>query len=308
MLRIDFDQRTHVGMQRQENQDSMGHFEGPLGRLFVVCDGMGGHAGGQIASSMAVETIGQVYLSLPTNTSPEDALRRSIEAANNAIHQRSLGDPHLKTMGTTCVAMLLPPNSDLAYVAHVGDSRIYRITDGQIERLTRDHTAVQHLIDQGLLTEEQAANHPRSHVINRSLGVLDAVEVEVGRDPLLMRNGDRLLLCTDGLTTMLDDLDIYRFVAQHPLAEAVGELIEITNARGGYDNVTVQLIQVGDPLPLGASAQLKKAPPPVMLSPTTAPNNGGGVAALAQPNWRVLLVITTVLVITLLAILIVTRR
>jgi serine/threonine protein phosphatase PrpC len=112
---------------------------------------------------------------------------------------------------------LLPPGSDLGYVAHVGDSRIYRITDGQIERLTRDHTAVQHLIDQGLLTEEQAANHPRSHVINRSLGVLDAVEVEVGpRALLLMRDGDRLLLCTDGLTTMLEDLDIYRFVAAAP--------------------------------------------------------------------------------------------
>ncbi len=171
-------------------------------------------------------------------------------------------------MGTTCVAMLLPPNSDLAYVAHVGDSRIYRIRDGQIERMTRDHTAVQHLIDQGLLTEDQAANHPRSHVINRSLGVLDAVEVDVAREPLRFRDGDRILLCTDGLTTMIEDLDIYRFVAEHPLQAAASELIEVSNARGGYDNVTVQLVQVGDLLPLGSAVD--RTPPPCCSHPRPA--------------------------------------
>lgn len=305
MLRIQFDQRTHVGMQRQENQDSMGHFEGPLGQLFVVCDGMGGHAGGQIASSMAVDTIGQTFATLSPQTSPEDALRQTIESANNAIHQRSQVDPNLRTMGTTCVAMLVPPGGELGFIAHVGDSRIYRIRDGQIERMTRDHTAVQHLIDQGLLTEDQAANHPRSHVINRSLGVLDAVEVDVAREPLRFRDGDRILLCTDGLTTMIEDLDIYRFVAENPLQSACSELIEVSNARGGYDNVTVQLVQVGEPLPLGSAVEMLKPPPPVLLSPATS-NHGNNQAA--QPNWRVLLVITTVVVITLLCILLVTRR
>jgi len=296
MLQVTFSQRTDVGMQRQENQDNVGHFEGPLGKLFVVCDGMGGHAGGQLASRVAVDTIGEVFSATAKNVTPSEALRIAIESANDAIFDRAVEEPALTGMGTTCVALLVDPDVTKVHVAHVGDSRIYRITDGEIERLTRDHTAVQHLIDQGLLTEAEAALHPRAHVINRSLGVLDAVEVELGAATIIPKSGERFLLCSDGLTSMAEDEDIYRYVAQYPVEDVSHELVELANARGGYDNVTVQVVLFGESTTLPSLDEggpvIKRPPPPAMLAPPAA----------KEWNLPVIMVVATVSLITLLAI------
>ena len=299
MLRIQFNQRTHVGMQRDENQDHMGHFEGPLGKLFVVCDGMGGHAGGQVASQLAVETIGECFEPMGPETDEEEALKTCVEAANNAIYQRALEDPDLQSMGTTCVALLIKEEGEEAFLAHVGDSRVYRIVDAEVERLTRDHTAVQHLIDQGLLTEEQAALHPRAHVINRSLGVLESVEVEVRSGALALKRGDRFVLCSDGLTGLVEDHEIYANLAEHSIDDISQVLVDLANSRGGYDNVTVQVVEVGEGTSLTPANAAREIPrvrhQPAKKLDLNNPNVLSPSSGAKRWNWNMILVVVAVL-------------
>jgi len=230
-------------MQRVENQDSMGYFTGPCGRLFVVCDGMGGHVGGRTASTTAVAAAGQFFESVAEGQSPTDVLANTVSAANQAIIQMGIEQVELQGMGTTCVALLVSPSCDQAVIGHVGDSRGYRVRDHNILRLTKDHSAVQKMVDDGLISQAQAPTHPASGVVNRTLGIDPDVEVETAI--VNLREGDTYLLCSDGLTTMVDDEDICRYLREYPWASVGPELISLANARGGYDNITVQVVQVG---------------------------------------------------------------
>lgn len=247
-LRIEFADCTDVGMERSENQDSLLQASCPLGELFVVCDGMGGHRGGSLASQLAVKTIGKRFAKASGVEDPRDVLREAIEAANHAVHERShdTTGEDLEGMGTTCVAMIVQQDGALAHIAHVGDSRIYRLRGEKIEQLTRDHTAVQDMIDRGVITPEQAEGHPSSNVINRSVGVRAEVEVEVREAPLETQDKDLYLLCSDGLSGMMDDEDIYRYLVDLPVSQVAQELVDLSNARGGYDNVTVIVVNVGE--------------------------------------------------------------
>lgn len=250
---------TDTGRQRRGNEDS--YFEAPP--LFAVADGMGGAQAGEVASHLAVECLGQ---GLGDGASTEERLARVAHAANARIHELSRRDRERAGMGTTLTAVRVD-DDDLA-VAHVGDSRLYRVRHGELERLTRDHTLVQALIDQGKLDEASAAVHPQRSVITRALGPEPAVEVDT--QSVRLRDGDMFLLCSDGLTGMVDEETLGRIVSgSEGLREAGERLIDAANAAGGRDNITVVLFRVegegdadADEQPTGASAAVAAPPRP----------------------------------------------
>lgn len=239
---------THVGMERSENQDYYGYYEPEdpaefdrKGRLIVVCDGMGGHAGGEIASRLAVNTILEEYKKNNTDDIPT-ALRLSIEAANAAVWEEATQKPELKGMGSTCVSVVV--NKGSAYTGHVGDSRCYLIRDNDLIQVTKDHSLVQQMVDEGLLREEEMESHPEKNVILRSLGVKPDVEVEVNSVPVKV--GDIFVLSTDGLTGLVSKEEVKHIVLMHkdePMT-ACARLVDLANKYGGYDNITVQIAKV----------------------------------------------------------------
>jgi protein phosphatase len=236
---IEIAERTDIGRLRESNQDACGHrVVAGNGRLLFVADGMGGHAGGEIASRIAVESVTQAF-----DAAAEDsavALAGALELANRRILEEARINRQLRGMGTTGVALLFA--ADGAYVANVGDSRAYRQRDGTITQLTRDHSLVAELVRRGALSEEQARVHPRRNELIRCLGVDEEIQVDV--DPLEVAPGDDFLLCTDGLFAVLRDEDILGILLESTPAEAVVRLVAAANDRGGPDNVTVQVARV----------------------------------------------------------------
>jgi serine/threonine protein phosphatase PrpC len=245
-LIISYGHATHQGLKRADNQDAFGKFPPdslalslPKGQLFIVADGMGGHANGKEASAMAVQIVQQVYFADPNENIP-DSLRAAVEAANEKIHQRATSKLEFRGMGTTCTALVL--KDDRAYIAHVGDSRAYRISKSKIEQLTQDHSKVAEMQRLGILTESEAKSHPEKSHLYRALGIAPTVKVDL-RDDLYLRPDERFLLCTDGLAKIAGH-EIKQIVLTHSPAEACDKLIQLANARGGSDNSTVQVIWV----------------------------------------------------------------
>jgi PPM family protein phosphatase len=235
---------TDVGRAREANEDAY------LARdpLFVVADGMGGHVAGDIASATAIETIERQW----DGSADPDALTVMIKDANRSVYEKAEGDPELQGMGTTCTAILV--DADRAHVAHVGDSRAYLLRDGEFTQVTEDHTVVGRMEREGKLTKEEAARHPHRNVITRALGI--EVDVDVDTWELELTEGDRLLICSDGLNGMLDDSDIRQILMQEGDPNgAVQRLIDEANAAGGEDNITVILLDaVSDDHPAPATA------------------------------------------------------
>jgi serine/threonine protein phosphatase PrpC len=244
---------SDVGVIRSHNEDCFDI--DPGNQVFVVADGMGGHSHGEIASRIAVEAIRDVI----AKTADEDAtlpfeldprLRRHanrLKAAIRIAHDRVLKairqDAALHGMGTTVVGLILA--GDSAAIAHVGDSRCYRLRDGKLELLTQDHTWVNEQVVAGFLSEEQARVHPLKNVVTRALGGDADVEVDVRE--YQVTPGDLFLLCSDGLTTMLNDREILERVrSAEKLEDVCGRLVRDANSRGGYDNVSVVLVRVDD--------------------------------------------------------------
>jgi PPM family protein phosphatase len=241
--------KTDVGRKRRDNEDSF-CVATDIG-LFVVADGMGGHAAGEVASRLAVETIREwVARSQPGNGAVPDVsaaatcLAGGIQAANRAVFEAARARPECSGMGTTVVSVLAV--GARAILAHVGDSRIYRIRADGIAQLSRDHSVVQEQIDRGLLSPEEAAVSRYRHLITRALGLQASVEVDVQQQP--WQPGDILLLCSDGLSDMLETGEILAQVRRHrdDLWAACGALVEQANARGGVDNITVLLVEAGE--------------------------------------------------------------
>jgi len=259
--------KTDVGRARQRNEDSY-LLRDPL---FAVADGMGGHRGGDVASSLSVETVSDVDL-------PEEGsfpvLVEQIKRANQAVLERGESDGTLRGMGTTFTAILV--EGDKAHVAHVGDSRAYRLHDGALQQLTEDHTLVQRMVREGRLRPEQARHHPQRNVITRGLGVDEDLEVEELTLPLLA--GDRLLLCSDGLSGMLDDDEIQGILADHSDPQAAADaLVDAANEAGGEDNITVVVLDVlgddGAAASAGGTRRAKgaEAAAPATETPADAP-------------------------------------
>ena len=243
---ITFAGLTDVGLTREHNEDYYGFFEpeerGKIrgkGRLFVVCDGMGGHAAGEVASRMAVETMGKVYYDVPR--SPLEALKYSIEAANKAIYDEAQKDPDRKGMGTTVSALALVGKS--AIVANVGDSRTYLVRDDTITQISEDHSWVMEQVRAGNLTHEEAKDHPYGNVITRSLGSKPDVKVDVF-SPLDIEQGDKFLLMSDGLSGLVSDEELLSLSSSLSPREAADRLVMLAKERGGHDNITVQIVTV----------------------------------------------------------------
>ncbi|HWD69988.1 MAG TPA: Stp1/IreP family PP2C-type Ser/Thr phosphatase [Solirubrobacteraceae bacterium] len=225
---------TDVGRQRRDNEDSS-YASSPV---FVVADGMGGAQAGEVASQMVVE---EFSAGLPEDGSPEERLSVVIQKANQEIHARSRSDAASAGMGTTVTAAYL--DEDAVVLAHVGDSRGYLLRDGELSRLTEDHSLVEELLRGGKLTEEEALEHPQRSVITRALGIEPIVEIDTWTYPL--HSGDVVLLCSDGLTSMLSEQRVQEVLVEGPdLAQAGRRLIAEANAAGGRDNITVVLFRV----------------------------------------------------------------
>ena len=227
--------KTDVGRVRQGNEDSYLVQE----PLFAVADGMGGHLGGEIASATTVEMINKAVAEEP----PHDSARLAaiVRQANAAVWEKAQGDPELRGMGTTCTLVLLE-EAEL-HIAHVGDSRAYLLRAGELTQVTEDHTLVNRMVREGRLKPEEADRHPQRSIITRALGV-DA-EVEVDELSLGVEEGDRFLLCSDGLTSMID-FDALRTVLTEEASPqaAVDRLIDLANQAGGEDNITVVLVDI----------------------------------------------------------------
>ncbi len=237
-----FGNATDTGLVREHNEDYYGFFSTPLGDVFVVCDGMGGHNGGEVASRLAVETISSFFkTTMPS--SPEKLLRTSIEKANNSIWTMASEQVELSGMGTTIVMLFFPrSNTGTAFVAHVGDSRIYRIRNKAITRMTQDHSKVMMLVKLGIITLEEAAYHPQKNIITRALGIASDVDVEINQIDL--NKGDRYILCSDGITDLITDHEILSISEKAETQKLAEQLIEKANSRGGHDNSTVQVVDL----------------------------------------------------------------
>ena len=255
MLRVaQHAERTDVGMQRQANEDNF------IARspLFVVADGMGGAQAGEVASQTAVEVFKH---GLPEGV-PEATLQQMIGLANRNIHDQAHADSSLSGMGTTITAAFVNSEREEVVVGHVGDSRAYRLRNGILQRLTRDHSLVEEMRRRGQITEEQAEDHPQRSIITRALGPEPEVEVDVQAVPA--EPGDIFLLCSDGLTTMLNDERIRELMSgATSLEAAVKTLVDEANRAGGRDNITVSIFQVEDP-----ENPLPRGEAPTLISPS----------------------------------------
>ncbi len=229
--------RTDTGRQRNANEDSL-FTKAPL---FVVADGMGGAQAGEVASKAAVESfVGE----LP-EAPPERLLEETIEKANRTIHELARKDPDLAGMGTTTTAAIVDLEAETVALGHVGDSRAYRLRGAKFEQLTRDHSLVEEMRRKGQLTDAQAEDHPQRSIITRALGPEPEVQVDVQTVPA--QDGDVFLICSDGLTTMLDDEQIGRILTRATSLEAaVRALVDEANRAGGRDNITVVTFRVED--------------------------------------------------------------
>jgi PPM family protein phosphatase len=231
-------EKSDTGRQRRANEDSF-FVRTPL---FVVADGMGGAQAGEVASRLAAETFAG---GLPDDGTSEQRLEVRVRDANSRIHERSQEDRALNGMGTTITAAYL--DDDELALAHVGDSRAYLLRDGELTRLTRDHTLVEELVRRGELTEEEAAEHPQRSIITRALGPEPDVDVDLHTHRV--RAGDVLLLCSDGLTSMIGEDEVHEILTRAPgLAEAGRALVDAANEAGGRDNITVVLFRLEEVL------------------------------------------------------------
>jgi protein phosphatase len=239
---------TDVGQKRECNEDSVFHCQPDdenlmrsKGILTIVADGMGGHQAGEVASRTAVETIQHSYYGLSAEN-PREALEQAFLDANRDIFIAATADPALNGMGTTATALLLIKN--LAYFAHVGDSRLYRIRDEDMSLLCEEHTLVMEMVKNGLLPLHEARQHPYRNVITRALGTNPALQVNTPSQALPMQMGDCYVLCSDGLHDLVEEGEIQRIVAGSDAFEACHRMVELANRRGGHDNISVAVIKI----------------------------------------------------------------
>ena len=235
---------TDIGIKRESNQDVFytHKFNDQVG-FAIVCDGMGGQSAGHIASDMACEIISGKLIEGGVNELPTDQIRElavsAISDANVQIYRKSNLEAGCKGMGTTTVLAII--SGDTACVAHIGDSRVYLLVNGKLHQMTRDHSLVQELLEQGKISEEEVQNHPNKNMITRAVGVNLTVDIDYIEMPFT--KGSKLLLCTDGLTNMVQNETIEEVLLNKSAKDACKKLISLANAAGGVDNITVAVIE-----------------------------------------------------------------
>ena len=266
-MKLKWGASTDVGMVRQQNEDSFLAEE----TLFVVADGMGGHNAGEVASALAVTTL---KAGARLGIDDAEVFRELVQQANSAIYTASLDDSTQSGMGTTVTALSIVEGEEpRVLVANVGDSRAYLWRSGALSRLSVDHSYVQELVNEGIITPEAARVHPRRNIVTRALGIDRSVNVDVFTH--FVRTGDRIVLCSDGLVDEVADTEIAKVLGQHTDPQETAEaLVMVANTNGGRDNTTVIVVDVLDDIsaPISVSSPDKTAP---MQSPDSTIIAGG---------------------------------
>jgi PPM family protein phosphatase len=270
---------SHPGMKGKNNEDRYavsahrtGGKNGIPSLLAIIADGVGGHRAGEVAAQLAVEMISRAVEESDASQ-PVMTLHDAIVHASQEIFLQSIKDPAQQGMSTTCVCAWVL--GDRLYLASVGDSRVYLIRAGESFQLTTDHTWVQEALESGAITEEEARNHPNAHVIRRHLGSQQQVEPDLrlrldasetqqeseANQGIQLYPGDRILLCSDGLTDLVTKDEIGEILATYPLEDSVARLVNLANGRGGHDNITLVSLEVPEPevLPAGAPARTRRS-------------------------------------------------
>lgn len=304
---IEFSDLTDVGMRRANNQDAYASLPADSeqryrqrGHLFVVADGMGAHAAGELASRMAIDRIAMHYFR-STSLDAAEALRTAVQDANAEIHRRGQQNPEFHNMGTTASTLALLPQG--ALIAHVGDSRVYRLRSGIFEQLTFDHSLVWEMQASGQVHPDSTLSQSiPKNVITRSLGPSPDVPVDL-EGPHRIRAGDVFLLCSDGLTGQVDDAEVGVLVDCLPTEKAARVLVDLANLRGGPDNTTVIVVRVNADLSVsdGAVSLARAAPPPAvprLLLATVGACALGAIALGIAGSWGTAIV---AIILTLIA-------
>ena len=248
-MQLAYAARTDIGMIRAGNEDNLFFEADPYVGLFIVADGMGGHAAGEVASEMAVQIVARELKGVRNlgDRDTIDRVRRALKSANAAIFERTISEVDKQGMGTTVSALMLSGGRYL--IGQVGDSRVYLLRDGALRQITKDHSYVQEQVDAGFLTPEQARYHPYSNVITRCVGASQDVEPDTYDGEV--KTGDLFLVASDGLTGMVDDRRLQQLLLSRASpGRLVDALISEANGRGGLDNITaiiVQIVAVEDP-------------------------------------------------------------
>lgn len=234
---------TDVGCVRKENEDSVFAKELDGGYLLIVADGMGGHNGGKTASRIAIDEISsyvtQNYRAGQSGTEIEDLLRTAISEANMRIYSAAFKDDKLRGMGTTVVSAIVSENK--LYTANVGDSRLYILSNGVFRQITTDHSYVESLVSKGIISKSEAKTHPQKNIITRAVGSDDSVEIDFFENSL--SKNDIVLICTDGLHTMVDEEDIIKILSEN-IQDASRMLVSLANKNGGRDNISVIAVKI----------------------------------------------------------------
>ena len=235
---------TDIGRKRKVNQDYVYASDLPVGNLpnlYIVADGMGGHKAGDLASSYAVQTIVE-SIEKSTETRPALILQKAVRYANYRLFEKAAEREEYQGMGTTLVVLTVYGNEALA--VNIGDSRLYEISGGEIVQISEDHSLVAELVRKGELSPVEARRHPDKNIITRALGIQDEAQLDLF--PFHVEPGDRYLLCSDGLSNMVEDRELCRIISQEKeLSEISAELILTANENGGLDNIAVVLVEIG---------------------------------------------------------------
>lgn len=239
---------TDVGLQRANNEDSYLYWEPESkeefrrkGRLAIVADGMGGYEGGQEASRLAVETVRYVY-DHDFSGDPQTVLVAGLLSAHDAIQRYGFDHPEFSGMGTTCTALAIIERK--LYFAHIGDSRLYLIRNESTIRLTRDHSYVGRLVETGIVSSEDAESHPQRHILTAALGSGHEITPDTPEQAITLETGDLLVLCTDGLWSVVGETELARVAQSGSPADACRNLVRAALQRGGPDNITVCLLRI----------------------------------------------------------------
>ncbi|HEB62708.1 MAG TPA: Stp1/IreP family PP2C-type Ser/Thr phosphatase [Bacteroidetes bacterium] len=240
---LDYAVKTDTGSLRDNNEDAVKciNFNNEKkGFLAIVADGMGGHKSGEVASQMAVDILPVFYFE--SKGKNPDILNEAFQKTNMEILKKSHSNSIYSGMGTTCTALVVAKNK--IYYAHVGDSRLYLFRDNDLIQLSKDQTLVQKMIDEGTLTKSEAINYPQKNIIWQAMGTTRSLDVQVNKNPLTLKEHDRLLLCSDGLTDLVSDMEIKQILQLNSLNMVTNCLVALAKDKGGYDNISTILIEV----------------------------------------------------------------
>lgn len=269
--KIEVGARSETGYIRHENQDRMSGAEVSLGQLYIIADGMGGHKGGALAAELTILGLQRQIAAASPDEPVEEMMRTVFNKVNHDVHRKAHSD-NFATEGMGSTAVLLLISNGIARLAHVGDSRAYRYRRQQLKQLTKDHTIVQKMVDNGMLTREEADKHPDASVLERAIGSKPTVDVEISPE-WKVHDGDAILLCSDGLSGYVSDHEIADILRSPATVQEIPErLVEMALQKGGQDNVTVQFIQCGARKEaLAKSKNTKKLPVMNLANPQGTP-------------------------------------